>query len=119
MLPALGETSWEAAVVERERSVAGDVLWRNGHMDLDWRKRASMLVNGSRRWKARRGYCEVRVVWISRCRGRRGKMEWKRGLWVDTNHFICGPDAKLNGRASASNGRVMIGCCRFSMPTPS
>jgi hypothetical protein len=55
MLPALGETSWEAAVVERERSVAGDVLWRNGHMDLDWRKRASMLVNGSRRWKARRG----------------------------------------------------------------
>jgi hypothetical protein len=45
-------------------------------------------------------------------------MEWKQGLWVDTIHFICGPDAKLNGRASASNGRVMIGCCRFSMPTP-
>jgi hypothetical protein len=32
-------------VVERERSVAGDVLWRKGHIDLDWRKRASMLVN--------------------------------------------------------------------------
>jgi hypothetical protein len=46
MLPAPGETSWRAAavVVERERSVAGDVLWRNGHMVLDWRKRDSMLV---------------------------------------------------------------------------
>ena len=31
-------------VVERERSVAGDVLCKNGHMDFDWRKRASMLV---------------------------------------------------------------------------
>jgi hypothetical protein len=55
MLPALGETSWEAAVVERERSVAGDVLWRNGHMDLDWRKTASMMVNGARRWKVNPG----------------------------------------------------------------
>jgi hypothetical protein len=46
MLPALGETSWRAAavVVDRERSVAGDVLCKNGHMDFDWRKRASMLV---------------------------------------------------------------------------
>jgi len=47
MLPAPGETSWRAAavvVVERERSVAGDVLCKNGHMDFDWRKRASMLV---------------------------------------------------------------------------
>jgi hypothetical protein len=46
MLPAPGETSWPAAVVESERRVAGDVFERNGHMDLDWRKRASMLVNG-------------------------------------------------------------------------
>lgn len=45
MLPATGETSWPAAVVERERRVAGDVLERNGHMDLDWRKRASMMFN--------------------------------------------------------------------------
>jgi hypothetical protein len=45
MLPALGETSWLAAVVvESERSVAGDVLWRNGHMVLDWRRRASMIA---------------------------------------------------------------------------
>lgn len=43
MLPAPGDTSWLAAVVERERSVAGDVLWRNGHMVLDCRKRASMM----------------------------------------------------------------------------
>jgi hypothetical protein len=43
MLPAPGETSWPAAVVESERSVAGDVLERNGHMVLDWRRRASML----------------------------------------------------------------------------
>jgi hypothetical protein len=48
MLPAPGETSWLAAVVESERSVAGDVLWRNGHMVLDWRRRASMMVNGAR-----------------------------------------------------------------------
>lgn len=49
ILPALGETSWLAAVVESERSVAGDVLCRNGHIVLDWRRRASMMVNGTRR----------------------------------------------------------------------
>jgi hypothetical protein len=54
MLPAPGETSWPAAVVERERRVAGDVFERNGHMDLDWRKRASMLVNGVFGVRARR-----------------------------------------------------------------
>jgi hypothetical protein len=46
MLPAPGETSWPAAVVESERSVAGDVFERNGHMDLDWRRRASMMKAG-------------------------------------------------------------------------
>jgi hypothetical protein len=46
MLPAPGETSWLTAVVESERRVAGDVLERNGHMDLDWRKRASMVDRG-------------------------------------------------------------------------
>jgi hypothetical protein len=55
MLPALGETSWLAAVVESERSVAGDVLWRNGHMVLDWRRRASMMVNGEGRRKRGEG----------------------------------------------------------------
>lgn len=46
MLPAPGETWWvaaAAAVVESERSVAGDVFDRNGHIDLDWRRRASMI----------------------------------------------------------------------------
>jgi hypothetical protein len=46
MLPALGETSWPAAVVESERRVAGDVFDRNGHMDLDCRRSASILVDG-------------------------------------------------------------------------
>lgn len=50
MLPALGETSWPAAVVESERSVAGDVLWRNGHIVLDWRRRASIL--GDVKWQS-------------------------------------------------------------------
>jgi hypothetical protein len=46
MLPAPGEAWWvaaAAAVVESERSVAGDVFDRNGHMDLDWRRRASIM----------------------------------------------------------------------------
>jgi hypothetical protein len=47
ILPAPGETSWPAAVadVERERRVAGDVFERNGHIDLDWRKTASMITS--------------------------------------------------------------------------
>lgn len=48
MLPAPGETSWPAAVVERERRVAGEVLERNGHMVLDCRKSASMVVDCGR-----------------------------------------------------------------------
>jgi hypothetical protein len=55
MLPAPGETAWPAAVVESERRVAGEVLCRNGHMDLDWRKRASMMINGS--WICEARYC--------------------------------------------------------------
>ena len=47
MLPAPGDTWWDAAVVESDRRVAGDVLERNGHIDLDWRKRASMMGNCS------------------------------------------------------------------------
>jgi hypothetical protein len=48
--------------VESERRVAGDVFERNGHMDLDWRKRASMLVNGGVGAGARR--CCARL-WAS------------------------------------------------------
>ena len=42
MLPAPGETWCSVAVVESERSVAGDVLERNGHMERDWRRIDSM-----------------------------------------------------------------------------
>jgi hypothetical protein len=45
ILPAPGETWWPVAVVESERKVAGEVLWRNGHMDRDWRRRASIVAN--------------------------------------------------------------------------
>jgi len=44
MLPAPGETWWLDAVVESERSVAGDVFERNGHMVLDWRRMDSMMA---------------------------------------------------------------------------
>jgi hypothetical protein len=44
MLPAPGDTWWLVAVVESERRVAGDVLWRNGHMDRDWRRIVSMTA---------------------------------------------------------------------------
>jgi len=62
MLPAPGETSWPAAVVERERSVAGEVLERNGQTVLDCRKRVSMAAGGCvakvdrvmERWRERR-----------------------------------------------------------------
>ena len=33
-------------LVERERRVAGEVLFRNGHMARLWRKRASMVASG-------------------------------------------------------------------------
>ena len=42
ILPAPGETWCSVAVVESERSVAGDVLERNGHMERDWRRMDSM-----------------------------------------------------------------------------
>jgi hypothetical protein len=40
MLPPPGE-AWRVEV-ERERSVAGEVFFKNGHMDFDWRSTASM-----------------------------------------------------------------------------
>jgi hypothetical protein len=46
MLPAPGDTWCAVAVVESERSVAGDVLERNGHMDRDWRRIDSMTARG-------------------------------------------------------------------------
>lgn len=49
MLPAPGETWCWVAVVESERSVAGDVLERNGHMERDWRKIDSMTARAQRR----------------------------------------------------------------------
>lgn len=44
MLPPPGEALW-ALVVESERRVAGDVFFKNGHMDRDWRRRASMAMD--------------------------------------------------------------------------
>jgi hypothetical protein len=40
MLPPPGE-AWRVEV-ERERSIAGEVFFKNGHMDFDWRSTASM-----------------------------------------------------------------------------
>lgn len=31
-------------VVERVRKVAGDVFWRKGHIERDWRRRASIFA---------------------------------------------------------------------------
>jgi hypothetical protein len=64
MLPAPGETSWPAAVVDSERRVAGDVFERNGHIDRDWRRRASMMVN-----------CTVREFVVVFCGERREVLE--------------------------------------------
>jgi hypothetical protein len=41
MLPPPGE-AWRVEV-ERERRVAGEVFFKNGHMDFDWRSTASMV----------------------------------------------------------------------------
>ena len=43
MVPPPGET-WRVVVVERDRSVAGDVLLRNGHMERDCLRRDSIEV---------------------------------------------------------------------------
>lgn len=42
MLPPHGEAL--RVEVERERRVAGEVFLRNGHIDFDWRRTASMVV---------------------------------------------------------------------------
>ena len=44
MLPPPGE-AWRAGEeVERERRVAGDVFFKNGHIAFDWRRTASMVA---------------------------------------------------------------------------
>ena len=43
MLPPPGE-AWRVAVVERERRVAGEVFFKNGHMDFDCRRTESMVA---------------------------------------------------------------------------
>jgi hypothetical protein len=35
-----------------ERRVAGEVLFKKGHIALDWRRRASMVKAGSEGWLA-------------------------------------------------------------------
>jgi hypothetical protein len=42
MLPPPGEACRAEVEVERERSVAGEVFFRNGHIAFDWRSTASM-----------------------------------------------------------------------------
>jgi hypothetical protein len=75
MLPAPGETWWPVAVVESERKVAGEVLWRNGHMDRDWCSRASMVANSSCGTSARKRGGR----WARYGRGRCGEREVKGG----------------------------------------
>lgn len=43
-MPPPGEAWLRAVVVERDRRVAGDVFCKKGHMDLDWRRTASMIA---------------------------------------------------------------------------
>lgn len=43
MLPPPGET-WRVEV-ERERRVAGEVFFKKGHMDFDWRRTVSMMAD--------------------------------------------------------------------------
>lgn len=54
MLPPQGEEACRAEV-ERARSVAGEVFFKNGHMDFDWRRTASMVAASKR----------MRVLWDS------------------------------------------------------
>lgn len=90
MLPAPGETSWPAAVVERARSVAGDVFERNGHMDLDWRSRASMMVGGEiASARAQRNTCTRDCNCGSKGEEDRGRLELER-CETDRISFICG-----------------------------
>ena len=42
MLPPPGEAL--RVVVESERRVAGEVFFKKGHMDFDWRSTASMIA---------------------------------------------------------------------------
>ena len=44
IVPPPGEAWLRAVEVERERRVAGDVLCKKGHRDLDWRRTASMIA---------------------------------------------------------------------------
>jgi hypothetical protein len=50
MLPPPGEAL--RAVVERERRVAGDVFFKKGHMDFDWRSTASMIAFSRLVWRS-------------------------------------------------------------------
>ena len=38
------QKAWRVAVVERERRVAGEVFFKNGHMDFDCRRTESMVA---------------------------------------------------------------------------
>ena len=49
IVPPPGEACWTEVLVESERSVAGDVLFKKGHIARDWRRRASMMTDGDPR----------------------------------------------------------------------
>ena len=107
MLPAPGETWWvaaAAAVVESERSVAGDVFDKNGHIDLDWRRRASMICQlglWARDYGRRFGEVARARNWV-----RRGKC-FEDG-WRKTHSFICGEETNMAGYRRY-NSRHLIG----------
>ena len=48
MAPPPGAVCWTLVLVDMDLRVAGEVLFKNGHMALDWRRRASMVEVGFR-----------------------------------------------------------------------
>jgi hypothetical protein len=109
MLPAPGETAWAAAVVESERRVAGEVLCKNGHMDLDWRKRASMVVNGCYCFARQAGVVVGPYVVYCSFVGVSGRLVCTPVRECDTNQFIWSESNAKQHRRSA-DGLGLGGC---------
>jgi len=83
-------------------------LCRNGHMVLDWRRRASMMGNGGMGQSERTGGCDGHLEMLE------GKAEerkdgWSVSKYADTNHFIFGIENQTKRPASASNAHNLIG----------
>lgn len=68
MAPPPGAVCWTLVLVDMERRVAGEVLFKKGHIALDWRRRASMVKVGSEGWLV-----GCVVVVLQRIRRKQGK----------------------------------------------